>query len=167
MVRAFVEGESERDRAGNARRALQSVPAAHLLVDLVQDGDFADVVVADGRVVMAERAARHQTEEEHAGLIVEPGRHMKIRQSRAEQIVNVRDAVQNGIGVDALRAVQQRHDEGHDAIVCQHPAADDECAAIAEKSGVDDVERRTGAGIGVKYAADPLQDFFRICLQVR
>src|SRR5271155_4828569 len=100
--------------------------AAHLLGDLIQYGHLADVIESYGRVLMPERPARHQAEEEHAGLVVEPGGDVKICQRRAEQIVDVRYSMQDGVGVDTLRAVEEGHDEGHHAVVGQKPAPDDE-----------------------------------------
>src|SRR6202522_3689758 len=102
MIRAGVERESERDGSRHPGGPLQSVAAPDLLGDLVQYGDLADVIETDGGIVMAEWPARHQAEEEYARLVVQPGRHVKIRERGTEQIVNVGDAMEHGAGVDPI-----------------------------------------------------------------
>src|ERR1700733_12342140 len=168
MIRAGVERESERDGSRHPGGPLQSVAAADLLGDLVQYGDLADVIETDGGIVMAERPARHQAEEEYARLVVQPGRHMKIRERGTEQIVNVGDAMKHGIGVDPIGAVQQGNDERHHAVVGQDPASDDEGAAVAEKAGIDDVERERWRRVGraVQQGLDPFENSLRVAFQI-
>src|SRR5258708_39240245 len=113
------KGDPARPGARRSGRTLESVSAANMLVDLIQYGDHADVIESDGRILMPERAARHEAEEKYACMVVEPRGHVKIGQRRAEEIMDIRDAMQNGIGIDALRDVQQRHDERHDAVIGQ------------------------------------------------
>ena len=74
-------------------------------------------VETDGRVVQPEGTSRHQAVEEHAGLIIELGRHVAIRERRAEHVVDFGRLVQHGVGVDAGIAVQQHHDERDEAVV--------------------------------------------------
>ena len=147
MVGALIESEPQGDGSRDAGGALQSMAAAHLLGDFVQYGHLADVIESNGRIVMPEGTTRHQAEQENAGLVVEPGGDMKIRERRAEQIVDVRNPMQHGVGVDALRAVQKRDHEGYGAVVRQQPSADHKCAAIAEKTRLDDVESQRRNGV--------------------
>jgi len=93
---------------------------------------------------------------------------VKIGQRRDEEIMDIRDAMQNGIGIDALRAVQQRHDERHDAGHRQNQRPTMKALRSRKKSGLDDV-KATGGGPSRHRASTVrlVPGFFGVALQIR
>ena len=169
MIGTGVEGEAERDRAGRAGRALEFPAArAHLLGDLVEDRNLADVVEADRGVVVAERPARHEAVEKHAGLIVKPGGDVEIGQRRAEQAVDIRSPMQHRVGEDARRAVLEGDHERHNAVVGKNPAPDHEGGANAVEARLDHIERDRTRHVRrrVQETLEPAHDALRVAFEV-
>src|SRR6202012_437719 len=98
MIGTRIKSKPQRNRPGGTRRALQPLTTRmHVLNDLIENRYFADMVEANGRVVVSEWTARHDTEQKHTRLIVKPCGDVKVGKGRAEQVVDVGDLVQHSV----------------------------------------------------------------------
>src|SRR5579872_5859373 len=126
------------------------------------------MIVADGRVVLAQRAPRHQAEEKHTSLIVQRRGDVKIGEGGAEQVMNVGDSVDHSVGIDAVLTVEQGDHQRDYRLVRKDPSADDKSAAVAEETRLDHIERyrRLGQRLVAQQLLHPLPDLARVVLKV-
>src|SRR5579871_330819 len=95
--------ESDGHRAGAAHRHREPLAVAQQApADLVYHCHFAEMVVADRRVVQSEGAARHDAAQEAGELVIVRVGHLKRRLGRAAEVVDVRHHVQHRLCANAF-----------------------------------------------------------------
>jgi len=79
VIRTGVKGEPQRHGSSSSWRLFEPLPDFD---DLIENSYLTHMVVADGRVVMAQRPSRHDAEQENARLVIQRSRYMEVGQRR-------------------------------------------------------------------------------------
>ena len=162
-----VGSKADRHRAARAGRIVDRAgPASDIPLDLPQDCQLADMIVADGGVVQPSRPLRHQFEEKIDDFVEVRIGAMEVGQRRAKDIVQRIAVEDHGIDVDSGISVEKRDCQGQARATCFDPP-DDIATSIAEESAVDHLDCANRAVFSkVQFDIDPTGNGVRVAFAV-